>query len=163
MGHLHDAGTRGTFKPDQSSYSCIINAYESVGHDDKVEEWFARMHADNLVDSMTSRRVPQLRDCQAVIGEPQCGMKVPVKVMALRNTHNRLQPRFSCGRRVQDVVEDLHLERLAPAELPIIISVVQYMGKWYSANNRRLYASRRQELKQLKQWLVKSMSIFYMD
>ena len=73
----------------------------------------------------------------AVLAEPKFGERVVARVASLRNTHNRLQPRFSCGRGVSDVVEDLLAERTVPSDFPAS-TVVKYKGKWYSANNRRL-------------------------
>ena len=61
-----------------------------------------------------------------------------VRPAELRFTYNTLQRLFTCGRRVQDVAEDLHAGRVRPDSLPQI-KVVLYDGKWYSVNNRRLW------------------------
>merc|ERR1712194_713794 len=72
------------------------------------------------------------------MGTPQPGQLVVATVAALRNTHHRLQRLFSCGRVLADVVDHLLAGVMTAADFPRL-TVTEYEGKWYSANNRRLW------------------------
>merc|ERR1712032_614850 len=74
----------------------------------------------------------------AVDGELAVGQMVQARVTALRHTHSCIQPLFTCGREVKAVAEDLRSGALPLSGLPRI-TIVNFDGKWYSANNRRLW------------------------
>eukprot|EP00755_Sulcionema_specki_P015791 Sspe_Gene.9891::Locus_3325_Transcript_3_3_Confidence_0.600_Length_3071::g.9891::m.9891/K08597/SENP8, NEDP1, DEN1; sentrin-specific protease 8 len=72
-------------------------------------------------------------------GSAQPGL-VPVDVKDVRFTHSRIRPFFSCGRRVEQTLDDLRKGVIAVADLPPI-TLISKDGQppYFSLNNRRLY------------------------
>jgi hypothetical protein len=56
----------------------------------------------------------------------------------IRFTHSRIRPFFSCGRKVNETLEDVKAGKIAVAQLPKI-TVIRQDDMYYSMNNRRLY------------------------
>lgn len=124
--------------PNRSTYQHLLTAFDQAGSSEFAQRWSGRMREAGLDPSlMLSKHMAQY-DGPVVSGDVVVGGRVKVKVAALRHTHDCLQPLFTCGRSVDVVVEDLLAGRITPAALPTI-TVVNHNGKWYSANNRRLW------------------------
>lgn len=79
-------------------------------------------------------------DAEACIGSV-----VLAKPSEIRWTHGTIQPLFTCGRPLKEVVDQLRNEQLLPSDLPMI-ELVSHMGKWYSRNNRRLWCFKQSGL-----------------
>ncbi|KAJ9460061.1 NEDD8-specific protease 1 [Diplonema papillatum] len=80
-------------------------------------------------------------------GSEQAGL-VAVDPAAVRFTHSRIRPQFSCGRRVEGTLEDLASGKTTVVDLPPITLISASggdEGPFFSLNNRRLYV-----LKQLR-------------
>eukprot|EP01064_Diplonema_japonicum_P005839 TRINITY_DN13855_c0_g1_i1.p1 TRINITY_DN13855_c0_g1~~TRINITY_DN13855_c0_g1_i1.p1 ORF type:complete len:385 (+),score=90.43 TRINITY_DN13855_c0_g1_i1:58-1155(+) len=75
-------------------------------------------------------------------GSAQAGL-VAINPLEVRFTHSRLRPQFSCGRRVEDTLDDLAEGKISVADLPPITLVSAVPGSldgpFFSLNNRRLF------------------------
>ena len=71
---------------------------------------------------------------------PRVGSIYLVDSAELWWTHDKIQRLFTCGRRLEDVVTDLHRGILLPVELRMI-QIVHWESKWYSSSNQRLKCS----------------------
>ena len=86
---------------------------------------------------------------------PTVGSILWVDSTELRCTYDKIQRLFTCGRRLEDVVTDLHRGRLLPSDLRKI-DLVHWESKWYSHNKRLVHvlSGLRNSLKRMLHWCV---------
>ena len=66
---------------------------------------------------------------------PRVGSILWVDSAELRWAHDKIQRLFTCGRRLEYVVTDLHRGRLLSSDLRMI-NIVHVESRWFSHNNR---------------------------
>eukprot|EP01061_Rhynchopus_euleeides_P009985 TRINITY_DN19307_c0_g1_i1.p1 TRINITY_DN19307_c0_g1~~TRINITY_DN19307_c0_g1_i1.p1 ORF type:complete len:374 (+),score=115.73 TRINITY_DN19307_c0_g1_i1:105-1226(+) len=76
-------------------------------------------------------------------GSEQAGL-VPIDPAVVYFTHARIRPQFSCGRRIEDTIEDVATGKITVEDLPPITLIASMtpcgLGPpYFSLNNRRLY------------------------
>ena len=54
-------------------------------------------------------------------------------------TFSRIRPFFSCGRKIEDTINDIVAKRISAASLPPIQVLIDSHGNLFSLNNRRLF------------------------
>ena len=86
--------------------------------------------------------VPPLDHClaeacsalQALHAEPKVSVNIPLSMIGF--THSAIHVRSDDGRSLGDTADALFGRELSPLEKPLLLSVVNYKGKFYSLNSR---------------------------